>query len=59
MMTADAIAVLNRRQHGGHSRWYWDGAFVRGADQYEALTEFEAQAIAEKYVREESSCCHR
>lgn len=53
MTLAEAVAILNERRHGGHSNWYVaDPSFVRGEDQYECFSGFEAIAIAEKYARE-------
>lgn len=51
----EAVKILNDRLHHGHSRWYTcgitaDDLLVRGEDQYDFFTPFEAIAIAEKYA---------
>jgi len=53
----EAVKVLNNHKHDDNSKWYLDGKpgapvhYVRGEGQYEAFSEFEAIAIAEKYQR--------
>ena len=56
-MTIDeAVAILNRENHRHYTAWeldrYPDCGVVAGSDPHtEWLTEFEAVAIAEKYLR--------
>jgi hypothetical protein len=57
MMTIDdAIKILNEHRHryadGSESGWYRRDPFIEGPDRYDALSFFEAIAIAEKYQRE-------
>jgi hypothetical protein len=53
----EAVAILNEQCHHDHSQWYSsrigpEDFLVRGKDQYEFFTAFEAIAIAEKYNSE-------
>jgi hypothetical protein len=54
----DAIMVLSHFRHGGYGDWYirdqWAEPRDMGADPYVGLEEFEAMAIAEKYLRDQA-----
>ena len=49
---AEAVAVLNHRHHRGWDDWrVWDGGAIPGhGETFDFLSEFEAIAIAEKYL---------
>lgn len=50
-----AVEILNEYHHRACSNWMNDGVGVRAAyppDGWESMSEFEAIAVAEKYIRE-------
>ena len=49
----DAVVVLNHFRHDQRDDWYMrDGQVEQGNNSYVHLTEFEAVAIAGKYLRD-------
>jgi hypothetical protein len=52
----DAIVILSQFCHGGYDKWHirdvWAEPLSVGADPYAGLEQFEAIAIAEKYLRD-------
>jgi hypothetical protein len=62
MTLNEAVSILNEHRHRGHANWYVahssEDIAVRGEDQYEVFSEFEAIAIAEKYVAIFRTCSH-
>lgn len=61
-MTLDeAITILSKNKHNGASVWYLYNDMVENDTNYdEELTQFEAIAIAEKYLRDSQGivCTH-
>lgn len=54
MTFEEAVEILNRFRHDDHDKWYirGDWAEQEQGDDYKGFTEFEAVAIAEKYLRD-------
>ena len=54
MTLEQAVEILNREKHQGHSEWVAEGDYATDdpCDDPVAFNTFEAVAIAEKYERE-------